>query len=308
MSATTSEAIRGAQGTVVAGRPMPEFRKIGVKPLTGAAGVELSGVDVSKPLDEETLAEVMKAFEHFLVIMIRNQDITPEQHKAFSRYFGDLTELPQAPIFPGHPDMQEVRREAHEPASVVPFTHFHTDSPFLLTPPKCIVMRALDVPKFGGDTAFSNMYLAYEGLSDGLKSVVDNLQVRYSGKDIWSRNSKLDQDKQLRLRKEHGFADSQLENIHPAARRHPTTERKALYVTDAYFKGFIGWNDEDSHALLRYFTELPHKLQYQCRIRWEPNTLIVWDNRFLQHCGIHDYENERRHLVRTTVIGERPVG
>jgi alpha-ketoglutarate-dependent taurine dioxygenase len=151
------------------------------------------------------------------------------------------------------------------------------------------------------------MYLAYEELSDGLKEALGRLKVVYSGRDIWSKNAKLDKEKQLRLRDSHDFTEDQLENAHPAVRSHPRTGRKALYVTPAYFKRFDGWSDEDSRPLLEYLAHMPHKLQYQCRIRWKPNTLIVWDNRFLQHCGIHDYENERRHLVRTTVIGERPI-
>jgi len=295
-------------GIIVAGRPLPQFRHIEVEPLTGACGCEIRGADLSKPLTAEVAAEVMLAFEHFLVIMFRDQALTPEQHKHFSRYFGDLTELPQAPTFDGHADMQEVRREAHEPASVVPsFEHFHTDSPFLARPPLCIVMRALSVPKFGGDTAFSNSYLAYEELSDGMKDLLAGLRVVYSGKDIWAKNARLEQTKQLRLRETHGFSEDELENIHPAVRSHPRTGRKALYVTHAYFKRFVGWSEEESHALLDYLQTLPHRLQYHCRIRWQPNTLIVWDNRFLLHRGIHDFRNERRHLVRTTVIGERPI-
>jgi alpha-ketoglutarate-dependent taurine dioxygenase len=303
-----TKQMQAANGRViVAGREMPEFDQIGVEPLTGACGAEITGVDLRKPLRDEVLSEIMTAFEHFLVIMLRDQDLTNEQHKAFSRLFGELTELPQAPIYAGDPLMQEVRREAHEPASVIPFTKFHTDSPFLRRPPLCMVMRAVDAPRYGGDTAFANMYLAYEELSDGLKEVLGRLRVVYSGKDIWSKNAKLDKDKQLRLRETHDFKEEELENIHPAVRRHPRTGRRALYVTPAYFKRFEGWSEEDSRPLLEYLAYLPHKLQYQCRIRWKPNTLIVWDNRFLQHCGIHDYANERRHLVRTTVIGERPL-
>jgi alpha-ketoglutarate-dependent taurine dioxygenase len=307
MSAALSEVRESPAGTIVAGRPMPEFKRIKVTPLTGAAGCEIEGVDASKPLDDAVKAEMMKAFEHFLVIMFRRQPLTPEQHKAFSRYFGEIMELPQAPIVPGHPDMQDLRREAHEPVSVVPFTRFHTDSPFLARPPLCIVMRALDVPKYGGDTAFANMFLAYEQLSEGLQSVLRGLKVVYSGKRIWSDNAKLEKNKQLRLRESHSFKEDELENTHPAVRAHPQTGRKGLYVTGAYFRRFEGWNEEDSKGLLDYLVQQPHKLQYQCRIRWEPDTLIVWDNRFLQHCGIHDYENERRHMIRTTVMGERPV-
>lgn len=307
MATIAGEETTGRGGTVVAGRAMPEFRRIGVEPITGAAGCEIIGVDLSRPLHEDTLAEIMQAFEHFLVIVFRDQEITSEQHKAFSRYFGELTELPQAPIYEADPLMQEVRREADEPASVVPFTRFHTDSPFLSRPPLCIVMRALDGPKYGGDTAFANMYLAFESLSPGLQHMLSALRIVYSGTDIWSKNEKLEDDKKLRLRMHHDFGEDQLESVHPAVRSHPRTGRKGLYVTNTYFKRFEDWNEEDSRGLLDYLITLPYKIQFQCRIRWRPHTLIVWDNRFLQHCGIHDYENERRHLVRTTVRGERPL-
>lgn len=294
--------------TIVAGLPMPAFKHIGVEPISGACGCEISGVDLSRPLHPDVLAEVMLAFEHFLVIVFRNQQLTAEQHKAFSRFFGPLTEVPQAPTYGEHDDMQEVRREAHETKNVVPsFERFHTDSPFLERPPLCVVMRALATPKYGGDSAFSNAYLIYEDLSDGLKKVLDELRVVYSGKDIWSQNQKLDPDKRLRLRETHGFREDRLESIHPAVRRHPRTGRKALYVTQAYFKRFVGWSEEESLALVDYLQLLAQRLHYQCRVRWQPNTLLVWDNRFVLHRGVHDFQNERRHLVRTTVLGEPPI-
>lgn len=295
--------------TIVAGLPLPEFRRISVEPLSGACGCEIGGVDLRRPLEPQVLAEVMAAFEHFLVIVFRDQDLTPEQHKAFSRNFGELTELPQAPTYGAHQDMQEVRREAHEPENVVPsFEHFHTDSPFLLQPPKCIVMRALDVPRFGGDTAFSNSYLVYEHLSGGLKALLDGLRVVYSGRDIWAKNEKLPPEKRLRLRETHGFSESELENTHPAVRVHPRTGRKALYVTTAYFRHFVGWSEEESRALLDYLQSLAQRLHYHCRVKWRRDTLIVWDNRFSLHRGVHDFKFERRHLIRTTVRGERPLG
>jgi taurine dioxygenase len=144
-------------------------------------------------------------------------------------------------------------------------------------------------------------------LSDGLKKVLDELRVVYSGKDIWAKNQKLDEGKRLRLRETHGFAEEELESIHPAVRRHPRTGRKALYVTKAYFKQFVGWSVEESSALLEYLQSLAQHMHYQCRVRWKPNTLLVWDNRFVLHRGIHDFQHERRHLVRTTVIGEQPI-
>jgi taurine dioxygenase len=295
-----------SSGTVVAGWPLPVFERIEIEPLTGAAGCEIRGVDLTRPLEPEVLAEVMRAFEHFLVILFRDQPLDVPALKRFSQYFGELTELPQAPIYANDPLIQEVRREAHEPVSVVPFTRFHTDSPFLPEPPRCMVMQALDVPHFGGDTAFANMFLAYEDLSAGLKELAGRLRVVYSGKDIWSRNAKLPPEQRLRLRDEHGFIDEQLAATHPAVRTQAGTGRKALYVTQAYFQNFAGWSIDDSRPLLEYLAGLPYRIQYQCRIRWRRNSVIVWDNRYLQHCGIHDYRNERRHLIRTTILGETP--
>ena len=300
---------REAGTPVVAGLPMPAFKRISVEPISGACGCEISGVDLSRPLDAETVGEIMRAFEQFLVIVFRDQVLTPEQHKAFSRLFGPITELPQAPTYDGHRDMQEVRREADEPENVVPsFEHFHTDSPFLLRPPLCVVMRALEVPKYGGDTAFSNAYLVYEHLSDGLKALLDGLQVVYSGRDIWSKNEKLPPEKRLRLRESHDFAEDDLENIHPAVRVHPETGRKALFATSAYFKRFVGWSEAESRVLLDYLQSLAQHLHYHCRVKWRKDTVIVWDNRFLLHRGVHDFQYERRHLIRTTVMGERPIG
>jgi taurine dioxygenase len=294
---------------IVAGLPIPAFRHIAVEPISGACGCEISGVDLRRPLDPDALADVMKAFEHFAVIVFRDQDLTPEQHKAFSRYFGDITELPQAPTYGDHHDMQEVRREVHEPENVVPsFEHFHTDSPFLIRPPKCIVMRALEVPRWGGDTAFSNAYLVYEQLSAGMKELLDGLKVVYSGADIWARNEKLAPEKRLRLRESHGFTEAELTNIHPAVRVHPITGRKALFATTAYFQNFVGWNEAESRALLNYLQSLAQQLHYHCRVKWKKDTLVVWDNRFTLHRGVHDFKFERRHLIRTTVIGERPLG
>jgi alpha-ketoglutarate-dependent taurine dioxygenase len=303
------EALLEAETPVVAGLPMPTFNRIGVEPISGACGCQITGVDLREPLDDEQVAEIRKAFEQFLVIVFRDQDITPDQHKAFSRLFGPITELPQAPVFDGHRDMQEVRREANEPENVVPsFEHFHTDSPFLLRPPLCVVMRALEVPRFGGDTAFSNAYLVYEHLSEGMKKLLDGLQVVYSGKDIWAQNEKLPPEKRLRLRDSHDFAENELENVHPAVRVHPETGRKALFATSAYFKRFVGWSEAESRALLDYLQSLAQHLHYHCRVKWKENTVIVWDNRFLLHRGVHDFKYERRHLIRTTVMGERPLG
>jgi taurine dioxygenase len=141
-----------------------------------------------------------------------------------------------------------------------------------------------------------------------MKALLDGLQVVYSGKKIWENNEKLPPERRLRLRESHSFTEDQLESVHPAVRVHPRTGRKALYVTTAYFQRFLGWSEEESRALLAYLQSLAQHLHYHCRVKWRRDTLLVWDNRFTLHRGVHDFKYERRHLVRTTVVGERPLG
>jgi taurine dioxygenase len=282
---------------------MPLFRFIQAEPLSGACGCEIRGVDLTSELSKPVLADILAALEHFLVIVFRDQPLTLEQHKRISRYLGELIELPQAPVFDDDPHVQEVRLEADEPFSLVPsFEDFHIDSPFLKEPPAYAVMRALHLPRYGGDTVFSNSFLAYESLSAGLKDVLGGLRIVYSGKDIWAKNAKREESRRLRLRENQDAAQLSLENVHPAVRVQPRTGRKALFVTKAYFKRFVGWTEEESRVLGHFLHSQAQRPQYQCRVRWRPNTLIVWDNRFLQHRGVNDFQHERRHLVRTTLI------
>ena len=178
---------------------------------------------------------------------------------------------------------------------------------FLPRPPKCIVMRAIDAPRWGGDTAFSNAYLVYEDLSDGMKALRRWLEGRLFGQENLVENEKLAPEKRMRLRESHDFTEDLLESIHPAVRVHPVTGRKALYATSAYFQRFVGWSEEESRALLNYLQGQAQHLHYHCRVKWRKDTLLVWDNRFTLHRGVHDFKYERRHLIRTTVAGERPV-
>jgi len=134
-----------------------------------------------------------------------------------------------------------------------------------------------------------------------MKALLDGLEVVYSGKDIWSRNEKLPPERRLRLRESHGFSDDQMENVHPAVRVHPKTGRKAVFATSAYFKRFVGWSEDESRALLNYLQSLAQHLHYHCRVKWKKDTLLVWDNRFTLHRGVHDFRYERSHLIRTTV-------
>jgi alpha-ketoglutarate-dependent taurine dioxygenase len=303
-----SKTRRGSGGIIVAGRPMPAFNEIEVEPLTGAAGCEIKGVDLTKPLPGGVLEEIMRAFEHFLVIMLRDQDLTPEQHKGFSRHFGEIIELPQAPTYGEHHDMQEVRREAHEPVSVVPFhplphgqpvpraaAAVHGDAGARRTPLRRRHGLRQHVPRLRRAVRWiQEDRRRLEGRVFGKGHLGEECQARSGQAAALARKPRITPRISSRAPTPRFAAIRRPVERRCTSRRRISSDSKAGATRTAA-------------ASSNNWVRLPYRLQYQCRIRWLPNTLIVWDNRFLQHCGMHDYANERRHLIRTTIRGERPI-
>jgi len=142
------------------------FGRIEVRPIAGACGAEVFGVDLSKPLDDATFAEIRQAFLDHQVIFFRDQDITEDQHKAFGRRFGTLNIHPRYLPLDGHPEIFPIRKEPEHTENIGGV--WHSDLTHLPEPPLGSILYALEVPPFGGDTMFANQYLAYEALSDGI--------------------------------------------------------------------------------------------------------------------------------------------
>jgi taurine dioxygenase len=274
-------------------------RRIEVRPLTGALGAEIDGVDISKPLDEETRAEIQRAFAEHLLICFRDQPMTIAEHMAFGDNFGPMMDLPRIPKVAGYAMYHEVLREPTTPKAKVAGQNWHSDSTFLPSPPKAVAMRAIEVPTAGGDTAFANLCLMYELMSDRLKDVVGGLNAVHTdrrGITGWARGPVTEAD----------VAAANTEEIHPVVCTHPVTGRKGIFVNRVYTRRFEGMTEEESQPLLGYLYALADRAEVQCRIRWQPNTMVVRDNRFTQHRAIVDYHT-RRHLQRTTIAGPRPA-
>ena len=155
------------------------YDRIEVHPVTGALGAEIAGIDLSETLDNETFSEIYDAFLDHLVLFFHNQELTPGQHKAFARRFGDMHVHPLTRSMPGHPEIVEVIKESEEHHNWG--DGWHTDLPFLEEPPLGSVLYARDVPPFSGDTHFANMYLAYETLSDTMRGLLDGLKCVFKG-------------------------------------------------------------------------------------------------------------------------------
>jgi alpha-ketoglutarate-dependent taurine dioxygenase len=277
---------------------MRSYRHIEVRPLAGALGAEVAGVDMASDLDEEVVQEVRRAFLDHLVIFLRDQKVTPQQQVAFARRFGAPIEYPNLPGLPEAPLITPVVKLEHERNNFGGV--WHSDTTYLPEPPMGSMLLALEVPPHGGDTLFANQYLAYEALSDGLRETLDGLIGISSSAKAEASKTVEDRLKEAGVERKALFAE------HPLVRTHPETGRKALYTSDAHTVSIKGWTEEESLPLLEFLWEHQVKPEFTCRFRWQPGSLAFWDNRAAMHNPINDYHGYRRVLHRITLAGDKP--
>jgi taurine dioxygenase len=273
---------------------------IGVRPIAGAIGAEISGVDLSAPLDDDTIAEIRRAWLDHLVIFFRDQDLPPARFLAFARRLGEPIEYPFVTGIAGFPETTPVVKLEHEKVNFGGL--WHSDTTYLEIPPMGTMLIAREVPAYGGDTLFANMYLAYETLSPGMRRLLDGLVAVNS-------STKADTTKTREDRMRDGAnpaARAEYEASHPVVRTHPETGRKALYVNGGHTVRFKDMTEEESAPLLRSLFAHQTRPEFTCRFRWEKGSLAFWDNRCAQHNPINDYHGFRRVMHRVTLAGDRP--
>jgi taurine dioxygenase len=275
------------------------FRHIEVKPLASACGAELSGADLARPLDDDTVAEIRCAFLDHLVIVFRGQALTPERHVALARRFGTPERHPMVRAVEDHPEIIAVTKLEHETANFGGIWHY--DLTFQEKPTIGSLLYALEVPPHGGDTLFANQYLAYETLSDGFKAVLEGLDTVHTNR-AWAPREAYRGQRSIRLYQDDWRA---LEAVHPAVTTHHETGRKTLFVNPNSSMRFAGWTEEESHPLLDHLARHATRPEFTCRVRWHPGTLVFWDNRCAMHYAINDYHGRRRILHRVSIGGER---
>jgi taurine dioxygenase len=280
------------------------YQRIEVRPIAGACGAEVHGVDLAKPLDDATFAEVRRAFVENQVIFFRDQNLTEDQHKAFGRRFGTLNIHPRYLPLEGHPEIFPIRKDPEHKENVGGV--WHSDLTHLPAPPLGSILYALEVPPIGGDTMFSNQYRAKEALSDGMKMMLDGIIAvhdnRIQSKKVAvernsARASKLRQDNQ----------EDEPECEHPVVITHPESGRKALFVNIIRTHRFAGMTEDESRPLIRYLCDHAVRPEFTCRFRWEKGSMAFWDNRCVMHYALNDYPGYRRYMNRVTVDGARPV-
>jgi taurine dioxygenase len=261
------------------------YTSIVVEPKAGSVGADVTGIDLSKPLDDGTFDELHDAFLRYLVLAIREQDITPDQHLTFARRWGTVLPHPYVPSIDGYPGVMKV----YDP---VPITQtWHADFTYAERPPKLAILVARTLPPVGGDTMFANQYLAFETLSPRLQQVLCELRAVHQGTS---------------LAREAGLSENDVVWAHPVVRIHPETGRKALFVNADYTKRFEGMTEDESAPLLEFLYRHAARPELTCRHRWRDGDVLMWDNRAVQHAVVGDVGGVERMLHRVTIEGDVP--
>lgn len=269
-----------------------------VRPLTGTIGAEVTGVDLAG-LDDDEVAAVRRAVLDHYVLCLRGQELSDADQIAFGERLGELHVAPFGPKHPDHPVMTVLDQRAPKGEGA---DAWHTDNTFDPEPPDFTMLRCVKLPTRGGDTCFADMYAAYASLSEPVRRLVDELEAVH------------DLTKTLRRAIEIGASDADLSAMqqawppvrHPVVRTHPETGRKALFVNGNFTTRLDGLTTAESDVLLALLLDSVSSPDVQCRIRWEPGTVLLWDNRCVQHYAVPDYD-ERRVMHRVTIGRGVPV-
>ena len=274
---------------------------ITVAPIAGTIGAEISGVDLSTDLSDDTVAAIRRALLDHLVVFFRDQELTPGKLMAFARRFGEPVTYPFVKGLDEFPEITPILKRQEDRSNFGGL--WHSDTVYQQAPPMGTILYGIEIPPYGGDTEFANQYLAYEGLSEPLRRFLDRLTaVHISGKGAVQKTRV-----EAMKRASSGLKGDELASRHPAVRTHPETGRKALYVNIAHTTHFEGMTEEESAPILAFLFRHQVKAEFTCRFRWEQGSVAFWDNRCTQHNPINDYHGFRRLMHRVTLAGTVPV-
>lgn len=275
-------------------RPRRGYETIVVEPITPVVGAEISGVDLTGELYPQQVREIRQALLDHHVVVFRGQPLSVEDHKRVGRYFGELRQFPIAKIDGGDPEY--IDAYANKNSKHVVGSLWHTDGTADAEPSMGSLLYMMDAPEVGGgDTMFANMHLAYEMLSPAMQTFLEGLTAVHDGIVPWRG-----------IKPPAGYPVAKSE--HPVVIRHPETGRKILFVSSGFTTRIVGMSAFESRQLLgMLFRMIEQEPILACRIRWQKDTLVFWDNRCTQHFAVWDYFPFNRHVRRVTVNGTRPT-
>jgi taurine dioxygenase len=274
-------------------------RPFQVERLGPRLGAEIHGLDLKQPMNPETFRALEAALIEHKVVMLRDQNLTTEQHVRMSRLFGELEVHPMRPQgeFP-----EILVLDNHKDNPVLSTDVWHSDTTFRKNPTKYTILRCQIIPKVGGDTLWADMEAAYEGLSGSFRKMIDGLRAVHDFQNFRVLFKNTDEDQAKLRRMEELFPNPS----HPVVRTHAVTGRKSIYVNPQFTVRIEGLEPGESRAILEVLFAQAQVPEYQIRLRWAPGSIVFWDNRSTQHYAANDYYPERRRMERTAVAGDAP--
>jgi taurine dioxygenase len=278
---------------------------VNVTPITGTIGAEVTGLDLTRPLDPESIAALSQAVVDHKVVVLRDQRYATEHLERLTLELGGHGHTPFLESMPGHPGVVRVVREASE-GGITFGARWHSDWSFQPEPPAFTLLWSLEVPEVGGDTMWCDQERAFATLSPGLRETLRGLNLVHSAGWAYSADGVLARTAAGRTMTINTSDEALAEQVHPAVTVHPVSGREALFANPTYTVRVEGWTAAESAPLLEYLYAHSTREPFTCRVRWTPDCLAIWDNRSTQHLAIDDYRGSRRELHRTTTAGSAP--
>lgn len=267
-----------------------------IRPLTGGLGAEIFGADVR---DGAQFAEIHEAFAKYSVIVLRGQNIAPEDHLEFARRFGPINMNRFFKPVDGHPEIATVLKEKDQKEAVG--EGWHTDHSYDQAPAMGSILHAIEMPPYGGDTLFVSMGAAYEALSATMRGFLDGLTAVHSSRHVFGVTT-LESEAAKSGRLSNAEAATQ-EARHPVVITHPLSGRRGLFVNPVFTTHIESLTADESAAVLNMLYEHCRQPEFQARVRWQAGDITMWDNRATWHKAINDYHGFRRLMHRITVEG-----
>ena len=275
---------------------------LNVQPSGASCGATITGVQLNQSLSNDLVAEVRSHWLEHKVVAFPDQQLTPAQLVGFSEQFGEIGEDPFFGHIDEHPQVAAIQRNADETTTIFAEV-FHSDWSFMPVPPAATALYGITIPPVGGDTLFADQVSAYEQMPDDLRGRVEDLTAIHSAALGYAPDGAYGEaDKEQGRSMKILPSERALETCeHPLVRTHHETGKRALFSSAAYIKGFVGLDKEESDALLMELYAYQSQPEFVFAHRWQPGTLVMWDNRSLLHAATGGYDGYNRLLHRTTI-------
>lgn len=259
-------------------------------------GAEIRGVDLTRTLPDEIVADIQQALWEYKVVFFRDQPLGPEQHVRFAARFGELEIHPFIPSNTGVPELVRFEKDAVAGGYE---NGWHHDVTWRRAPSQGAILHAIQVPQSGGDTLFSDGHAAYLGLDEDTKDLIDGMVAVHDFQQAFGRQ--VPEERKAELREQYPLVE------HPVVIAHPHTGRPLLYVNRYFLHHVVGLDLDESRALVDRLCRQFELVEYQCRFRWEPHSVAFWDNRAVQHYAASDYYPDIRVMERASIVGDVPT-